>query len=129
MGTGTPRVPWVIRVTPTSGHGVVVTTRVMHTGPAVTCQRHPSWAPAPRSLPVRAAVPVWKEVLMSDQRPLAMVTGGSSGIGFELAKQFARHGYDVALSGSSDRVHEAATGIEELGACLLYTSPSPRDRG
>ena len=53
---------------------------------------------------------------MSDQRPLAMVTGGSSGIGFELAKQFARHGYDVALSGSSDRVHEAARSIEELGA-------------
>lgn len=32
-------------------------------------------------------------------RPLALVTGGSSGIGLELAKQFAQHGYDFAISG------------------------------
>src|ERR671939_432014 len=31
----------------------------------------------------------------SSSRPLAVVTGASSGIGFELAKQFAEHGFDL----------------------------------
>lgn len=52
---------------------------------------------------------------MTDSRPLAMVTGASSGIGLELAKQFAEHGYDVAISGSSARIEDAATEIRSLG--------------
>ncbi|MEN0136551.1 MAG: SDR family NAD(P)-dependent oxidoreductase [Rhodococcus sp. (in: high G+C Gram-positive bacteria)] len=52
---------------------------------------------------------------MSDPRPLAIVTGGSSGIGFELAKQFATHGYDVAISGQSERVFDSAAELRELG--------------
>lgn len=52
---------------------------------------------------------------MNTARPLAMVTGGSAGIGLELAKQFARHGYDVAISGSSDKVFAAADSLKELG--------------
>ncbi|MEU2198967.1 SDR family NAD(P)-dependent oxidoreductase [Isoptericola sp. NPDC019482] len=53
---------------------------------------------------------------MSTDRPLAMVTGGSSGIGFELAKQFATNGFDVAIAGQSDRVHQSAEALRELGA-------------
>jgi short-subunit dehydrogenase len=53
---------------------------------------------------------------MTTTRPLALVTGGSSGIGLELAKQFAQHGYDVAISGSSDKVFGAAAALTELGA-------------
>src|SRR5215210_7354701 len=45
---------------------------------------------------------------MEDNNRLAMVTGGSGGIGFELARQFADNGFDVAISGQSDRVHESA---------------------
>ena len=48
-------------------------------------------------------------------RPLAMVTGGSSGIGYELAAQLAGRGYDVALSGQSERVHDSAEKLEKLG--------------
>jgi uncharacterized protein len=48
-------------------------------------------------------------------RPLAFVTGGSSGIGFELAKQLAQHGHDVAISGSSERAHASAERLRELG--------------
>ncbi len=53
---------------------------------------------------------------MTSQRPLALVTGGSSGIGFELAKQFAQNGFDVAISGSSGKVHDAAAALRDLGA-------------
>lgn len=45
-----------------------------------------------------------------------MVTGASSGIGLELAKQFALNGYDVAISGSSDRILDAADELRGLGA-------------
>ena len=31
---------------------------------------------------------------MTDSKPLAVVTGASSGIGRELARQFATHGFD-----------------------------------
>ena len=40
-----------------------------------------------------------------ETRPLALVTGGSSGIGYELARQFAMNGYDVVI---------AADGAEKL---------------
>ncbi|MCJ2010996.1 SDR family NAD(P)-dependent oxidoreductase [Methylobacterium sp. J-076] len=53
---------------------------------------------------------------MTSQRPLALVTGGSSGIGLELAKQFARNGFDVAITGSSDKVHDDAAELRDLGA-------------
>lgn len=52
---------------------------------------------------------------MSTHRPLALVTGGSSGIGFELAKQFASHGFDIAISGQSERAHTSAEQLRELG--------------
>ena len=52
---------------------------------------------------------------MTTTRPLALVTGGSSGIGYELAAQLAHRGYDVALAGSSEKVHDAAARLIELG--------------
>ncbi|PPA69212.1 oxidoreductase [Jeotgalibacillus proteolyticus] len=44
-----------------------------------------------------------------------MITGASSGLGFEMAKLFAKDGYDLAITGSSDRIFEAAETIRELG--------------
>jgi len=49
-------------------------------------------------------------------RPLAVVTGASSGIGFELAKQFAQNGFDLLIVSQSERITEAARSLESLGA-------------
>jgi short-subunit dehydrogenase len=72
----------------------------------------------------------------------AVVTGASSGIGFELAKQFAEHGYDVLVCAEDAAIDEAAAdlrrdgqnqvisvradlatfnGVEELYAAILET--------
>src|SRR3954471_18608750 len=50
------------------------------------------------------------------QRPLALVTGASSGIGRELAKQFAEHGFDVVVAAEDPAIHDAARELEKLGA-------------
>jgi uncharacterized protein len=41
-------------------------------------------------------------------RPLAVVTGASTGIGYELAKVFAENGYDLIIASETDRIQEAA---------------------
>ena len=41
-------------------------------------------------------------------RPLAVVTGASSGIGLELAKQFAEHDFDVVVAAEDAAIVVAA---------------------
>ncbi|MEA2149946.1 MAG: uncharacterized protein QOD69_1776 [Solirubrobacteraceae bacterium] len=48
-------------------------------------------------------------------RSLAVVTGASSGIGFELAKQFAAHDFDLIIAAEDDAIHDAATALQSLG--------------
>jgi uncharacterized protein len=53
---------------------------------------------------------------MDTPRPLAVVTGGSSGIGFELARQFAQNGYDVVIAAENQgHLVEAAQALRGLG--------------
>lgn len=48
-------------------------------------------------------------------RPLAVITGGSSGIGYELARRFAEDGFDLIIA--ADRgLTEARQGLEAVGA-------------
>lgn len=49
-------------------------------------------------------------------KPLAVVTGASSGIGYELARQFAQNGYDLLVTSGSAGAAEAARTFEGLGA-------------
>ena len=55
----------------------------------------------------------------SAQRPLALVTGGSSGIGLELARQFAGHGFDLVIAGSSNQVDDAAASLGQGRATVV----------
>jgi short-subunit dehydrogenase len=50
-------------------------------------------------------------------RPLAVVTGGSSGIGLELARQFIANGFDVVIA-SERRAHDAQTELQNDGASV-----------
>jgi uncharacterized protein len=47
---------------------------------------------------------------------LALVTGASSGIGLELARTFAREGFDLVVAAEDDGIRSAATELEALGA-------------
>ena len=52
----------------------------------------------------------------SSVRPLAVVTGASNGIGYELAKQFAQNGFDLLVTATGPSIDEAARAFEGLGA-------------
>ncbi|XHX75777.1 MAG: SDR family NAD(P)-dependent oxidoreductase [Stenomitos frigidus ULC029] len=49
-------------------------------------------------------------------RPLAVITGASSGIGYELAKQFAQNGFDLLVTSTGSSIDEAAQAFKSLGA-------------
>jgi len=52
----------------------------------------------------------------NQSRPLAAVTGASSGIGYELARQFARAGYDLVVCSEDPGIEIAAQTFEDDGA-------------
>jgi short-subunit dehydrogenase len=49
-------------------------------------------------------------------RPLALVTGASSGIGLELAKQFAQNGFDLLVNSEDAGLETAAAQLRGMGA-------------
>jgi len=51
-------------------------------------------------------------------RPLAIVTGASVGIGYELAKLCAENGYDLLIAADQAAIHDAAKNFEVLGAAV-----------
>jgi uncharacterized protein len=52
------------------------------------------------------------------QRPLALVTGASSGIGLELARQFALNGFDLVVAANDDPIADAARELSDQGASV-----------
>lgn len=53
---------------------------------------------------------------MTDIKPLAVVTGASSGIGLELAKQFAGNGFDLLINAEDAGLDAAAEQLRAAGA-------------
>jgi uncharacterized protein len=54
---------------------------------------------------------------MTGNRPLALVTGASSGIGADLAREFGRHGYDLVLTARRvEPMRALADELKSLGA-------------
>ena len=51
----------------------------------------------------------------ANPRPLAIVTGASSGIGYELAKHCARHGFDLLVAADESAINQAAQDFRALG--------------
>ncbi|BBY15825.1 SDR family NAD(P)-dependent oxidoreductase [Mycolicibacterium litorale] len=52
---------------------------------------------------------------MAQATKLALVTGASTGIGFELARQFAQHGYDLVVAADEAQIHVAAQELSGTG--------------
>ncbi len=55
---------------------------------------------------------------MSEIRPLAVVTGASSGIGYELAKLAIADGHDLIIAADRPEIVEAAQAFRSLGAAV-----------
>jgi len=60
----------------------------------------------------------------TETKPLAVVTGASSGIGFELAKVFAENGFDLLVNAEDGRLGAAAEQLRITGA---QVQPVPAD--
>jgi short-subunit dehydrogenase len=55
---------------------------------------------------------------MMNQRPLAVVTGASTGIGRELARCAGQYGFDLLIVADEPEIHAAATDLRSTGASV-----------
>jgi uncharacterized protein len=65
---------------------------------------------------------------MTEPRPLALVTGASSGIGLELARQFAEHGFDLVVNAEDAELTAAAEQLREAGTTVQAVQADLRSR-
>ena len=55
---------------------------------------------------------------MNEMKQLALVTGASSGIGLELARQFATHDFDLVVTAEDAELAQAAADLRTTGAVV-----------
>jgi short-subunit dehydrogenase len=65
---------------------------------------------------------------MTEPRPLALVTGASSGIGFELARQYAEHGFDLVVNAEDAELTTAAEELRGAGTTVQAVRADLRSR-
>jgi len=60
--------------------------------------------------------------MIENEKPVALITGGTRGIGFGCATQLAQLGFDLAINGMRDEsaVGEPIDALRALGADILY---------
>jgi short-subunit dehydrogenase len=61
-------------------------------------------------------------VTETPDRPLALVTGASSGIGLELARQFAEHGFDLVVAAEDVELDDAVEELRAIGGAVAPVS-------
>jgi len=54
--------------------------------------------------------------MSTNSRPFAIVTGASTGIGYELARECAEHNYDLLIAADEARIDDAAASLRASGA-------------
>ncbi|MGN6815332.1 MAG: SDR family NAD(P)-dependent oxidoreductase [Solirubrobacterales bacterium] len=57
----------------------------------------------------------------TERRPFAVVTGASSGIGFELAKVFAENGFDLLITAEDEKIENAQRELSQIIASIECT--------
>jgi len=64
-----------------------------------------------------------------NEKPLALVTGGSRGIGLGIARHLSKIGFDVAINGrrSAEEVTESIEQIERQGGSAMYVQADVAD--
>jgi short-subunit dehydrogenase len=62
--------------------------------------------------------------IVTDSKPLAVVTGASSGIGRELARQFATNGFDVIVAAEYSELVSAVDDLAATGADIQPVRPT-----
>jgi NAD(P)-dependent dehydrogenase (short-subunit alcohol dehydrogenase family) len=70
---------------------------------------------------------------MSASRPFAIVTGASTGIGFELAKRCAKEGYDLLIAADEPEIEKASgwrrSSFHPVVAFLRLRRPDMKENG
>ena len=61
-------------------------------------------------------------------RPLALVTGASTGIGYQLALECARNGFDLVVAADEARIWDAAADFRAAGAATVEPVQADRSR-
>ena len=57
--------------------------------------------------------------MAQETRPLAVVTGASAGIGYQLALLCARHGYDLVVASDEDTISATGEDFKKAGALIV----------